>query len=344
MTGRPVRVLFCALRWDYGDRARGDSFEYVNLFDAMQRMAGVEASFFDLGAADASAGKAGVGLRLNATVRELEPDVAFFVSFRNDVPTEVLAELRDRVRPFTVNWFGDDHWRFDTYSRHMASLFNGVTTTDRDAIAKYRALGIEHAFLTQWGCNQFRYQPTGRPAEWDVSFVGQPHSSRRWIIRRLKRRDIDVRTWGRGWPAGRISHEEMVAVFSESKINLNLTNASVSSRVPRHVTAAVNRIHPPLLARLGIPEPDQIKGRHFEIPACGGFQLSGTAAYLEDFFEPGYEIAVFSSQEELEESIERYLSDDAARERIAAAGCRRALAEHTYERRFRGIFRHFGFA
>ncbi len=38
----PVRVLFLGLKYDYGDPSRGYSYEYINFFDTLARMDGVE--------------------------------------------------------------------------------------------------------------------------------------------------------------------------------------------------------------------------------------------------------------------------------------------------------------
>ena len=39
----------------------------------------------------------------------------------------------------TVNWFTDDHWRFDRFTRHFAPAFDWSVTTDRDSLPKYQA-------------------------------------------------------------------------------------------------------------------------------------------------------------------------------------------------------------
>lgn len=82
---------------------------------------------------------------------------------------------------------------------------------------------------------------------------------------------------------------------------------------------------------------EQIKGRNFEIPGCGGFQLSQYAAGLEDYYHIGKEIAVFGNIDELKLQIKYYLENDAERMRICEAGYLRSK-EYTYEKRFKNIF------
>ncbi|WP_426573127.1 CgeB family protein [Aquihabitans sp. McL0605] len=338
--GAPIRVLFVAMRWDYGDRSRGPSFEHQNFFDVLDQMDGIEVRELDFLSAFQEGGTDQVALELRAAVDDFRPDLAFFVLFEEQIGAEVLAELRDRPGLITYNWFCDDHWRFDDFTSRYAPLFNAVSTTDRKALPKYRALGID-AIKTQWAANPHLYAPTGNPVRLGTTFVGQSYGDRPWLIRRLQRAGVDVSTWGPGWPAGRLEFDDMVATFSDSRISLNLTAASNDPSVPRVVRGVLNRTYPPALRWVG-RNLDQIKGRTFEIPACGGFQLSSQVDDIESYFEVGEEIAVFTSPGDLVEQARRYLGDDAARSRIAAAGLRRVQAEHTYEHRFRAILDHLG--
>jgi spore maturation protein CgeB len=116
----------------------------------------------------------------------------------------------------------------------------------------------------------------------------------------------------------------MLDVFSLSRINLNLSNASNRWwRVFRH-------------------RRDQIKGRNFEVPGCGGFLLTQPADDLENYFEFDREIVCASTTDDLIDRIRYYLSHDAERETVAACGLARTLRDHTYERRFTEIFRAIG--
>ena len=313
-----------AMKWDYGDPRRGLSYEYTNLFDAMAHTEGVEVRLFDFMEAHLRGGPLTVTHELREAVAAFDPDLLFVVLFTDQIPAETLAELRDRPRPITFNWFCDDHWRFEDFTARWAPLFNACSTTATSALPKYARIGYTNVLKTQWACNHHLYRRTEGPLRHEVTFVGQPHGNRRAIVARLARRGIAVETYGYGWPAGKLDHQEMVTLFGTSRINLNLSNASTRS----------------LLGQLrGRSQADQIKGRNFEIPGCGGFQLSGTADDIEAYFEPDQEIVLFSSLGELQEAIGRYQRDEKARAKIAEAGYRRTLAEHTYAARFAAIFR-----
>jgi GT2 family glycosyltransferase len=105
--------------------------------------------------------------------------------------------------------------------------------------------------------------------------------------------------------------------MSRSRICLNLSNASTPDQE-------------------GLAQ--QIKGRHFEIPVCGAMQLTDAVAGLDEYFVDGEEAVVASSADELIAKARHYLANPDERDAIAQAGRNRALAEHTYERRFSDIF------
>ncbi len=86
----------------------------------------------------------------------------------------------------------------------------------------------------------------------------------------------------------------------------------------------------------------QMKGavnqRVFDVPACRAFLLTDARRQMERLFEPGREVAVYGSTEEIGELTARYLADAGARRAVARAGYRRVLAEHTYPRRMTELF------
>ncbi|QAZ68314.1 CgeB family protein [Solidesulfovibrio carbinolicus] len=86
----------------------------------------------------------------------------------------------------------------------------------------------------------------------------------------------------------------------------------------------------------------QMKGavnqRVFDVPACRAFLLTDARRQLDALFEPGKEVAVYAHPAEIPELVARYLADAPARQRIAAAGHRRLLADHTYPTRVKQLF------
>jgi spore maturation protein CgeB len=322
---------------DYGRPELGPSFEEMNFRSALEGM-GHELIAFDFMARNQAVGQRAMNTELRSAASHSRPDLAFFVLFEEEISQETIRAVGQEGGCPTMNWFADDHWRFEGFSRRYGPAFDWVVTTDHDAVARYRAIGHEGVILSQWACNRYAYRKVTSKLDHDVTFVGQPHGARAATIVRLERAGIRVECWGRGWPAGRLAHDEMVRVFSSSRINLNLSDASPPQRGLRARLGAFVR---------GIdmgPRRSQIKGRIFEVPGCGGFLLTDRVPYLERYFELGQELAVYDSSDELFEQIEYWLSHEDERAAVADAGYQRVLAEHTYDHRFEAIFAVAGLA
>ena len=307
-----VRILYVAPKYDYGNPGRGLSFEESNFFHTLWSL-GHELFRFDYLELMQRFGRRKMNQMLVEAVYRYAPELMFVVLFENELDGEVLREISAQHPTVTLNWFCDDQWRFESYSCRRAPEFNWVVTTVRSCVARYHQIGCRNVIHCQWACNHFLYRRMNLPLRYDVSFVGQPHGRRGRVIDTLRRAGIRVSTWGHGWKSGRVSLMEMVRIFNQSRINLNLSKSSTL-------------------------EEDQIKGRDFEIPGSGGFLLTGFSDGLDDYFEPGKEVACYRDVDHMIELIRYYLRNEEEREAIAQAGHQRVLRDHTYQIRFQQIF------
>jgi spore maturation protein CgeB len=82
---------------------------------------------------------------------------------------------------------------------------------------------------------------------------------------------------------------------------------------------------------------DEFVHKSFEIAGCGGFLLAERSAGHLQRFKEDEEAVFFSSFEALAEKIRRYLPDEAARQRIAAAGNLRAARDGYHNDRQVGL-------
>jgi spore maturation protein CgeB len=356
-----VKILYVAMRYDYGRPEQGLSFEHTNFYDSLAAE-GHELVYFDFMELLGKLGRQEMNRRLLETARTEQADLMFTVLFTDELDPAVVRLISQETSTVTLNWFCDDHWRFESFSSGWAPCFDWVVTTAASAVPKYERLGYRNAIKSQWGCNVNLYRRLDEPLLYDVSFVGQPHGNRREIIEALRAEGISVHTWGRGWDEGRVSQDDLIRIFNQSKINLNLANASSGDPVPglnRRLRSVAGRTIRALPygsqaiehARARGRSPldwssgwyaDQIKGRNFEVPGCGGFLLTGRAEELERYYDPGREIAVFDGFADLLAQVRHFLGHEHERLAIAEAGYRRTLAEHTYRHRFESIFAPMG--
>jgi spore maturation protein CgeB len=353
-----MKVIFAGLKYDYGKAGSGLSFEYQNFYQVLAGMEGVQATGFFIDEKIQELGREAANQLLVKTVKETKPDLLFCFLFTNELKKETVEYITQKTPTKTFNWFADDHWRLPVYSRYWAPLYTAVGTTDSLAPEKYRRLGIKNVIKTQWAANTGLYRPIEdlKIEDCGITFVGKNYGRRGKYISGLRKRGLPARGYGKGWPAspasqggdgGAVDFQTMVEIFSFSKINLNFTESYFS--------------WPKQLAKLFIKKESgkykpnfqfpisnfqsfvgakrrQIKARTFEIPACGGFLLTGDADNLRDYYEDGKEIVIFQNQNDLTEKCKYYLEHQVERKAIAQAGYQRTIKEHTYELRFREIF------
>lgn len=357
-----MKILFISNRYKKGEPKKGPNSSLHNFYDTLLRMDNQrhQITFFPVDELLISMGEDKSKLRehLLQVISKEKPDLIFYLE--GDLSREVQKEMKqvaEKNGAKTLWWVSDDHWMFNRLSKKIAPYFHWVATTDSEAVSKYHKIGFHNIIHSQWACNQFYYQPQNLPKIYDVTFVGQPHGKRRENIERIKKAGVDVKCWGYGWPNGVLPQNDMVKVFSQSKINLNFSMSSgkiwknFAQIFLRREGERRNRerivIDSPVLwwdnfhSFLGTFRP-QVKVRHFEIIGCGGFCLTDDADNLRDYYEDGKEIVIFKDINDCIEKIKYYLAHDEERERIARAGYERTIRDHTYEQRFNEIFKVMG--
>ena len=323
-----MKILFCAMKFDYGDPKRGYSYEYYNYLPTFQKL-GHQVIPFDYMSLYKKIGKDKMNDLLWKTVKMLRPHLLFCSLFEEQFKKGIIAEI-SKTKTATLTWFYDDTWRFDNFCRLWAPVFNWIATTEEFMVEKYRKIGSNAIYLP-FAINPKVYKPYKVTKSYDVTFVGGPHGFRNQYYEKLKSANIKTTFFGESW-AGRLSYKNMVKLFSSSKINLNFTETSYQGSI---LLWYLRRF------RL-IPRIHQHKARIFEITGSGGFELSGWTKGIEKLYEPGKEIEIFKSTDELIEKCRYYLKNSKQKEKIAQAGYQRTLKDHTYEKRFSRLFAKIG--
>lgn len=140
-----------------------------------------------------------------------------------------------------------------------------------------------------------------------IVFVGTPTERRVRFLEAL--RSLPLELWGPKWSkvaslaafhrGDFVWGSQLNALYNDSAIVLNLASWD------RHLSGMTQRI--------------------VEIPASGAFMLTDDAPEVRELFEPGREMDVFATPQDLRLQCERYLTDATRREEIADFGHRRAL-------------------
>ena len=202
-------------------------------------------------------------------------------------------------------------------ARDISRYFGLCWTSTEDALKKYCVEGALPIYLPE-GANPDIHKPYDLKKIIDVSFVGQCYGNRPEIIRKLNNCGIRVEAYGYGWPNGPLSTEEMVKMYSRSKINLGFGGV------------------------VGYTNTYCLKGRDFEIPMSGGLYLTERHPELERFYELDKEIVAYTDFDDLVEKIQHLLSNPEKAKVIREQGRQRALNEHSWEMRFEKIFNLMG--
>ena len=251
---------------------------------------------------------------LLAQVKDFQPDVIL-----NQAVSEVGSDLLDQIKPYAKLIVGQiaspkpDDEDYHAYDLMISSLPNFVEY--------YRKMGIP-AELNRLGFDRRVLDVVSVPArDIDVSFVGSlspAHPVRARLIEWLAGQTrIDI--WGNGldqFPRdsainrhyhGEAWGTDMFTALARSKITVN-----------NHI---------------GIAENFANNMRLYEATGMGCLLLNDRKSNIEDMFEPGREIVCYDSPEECLDLIRYYSKNTVERERIAAAGQRRTLMEHSYVNR-----------
>ena len=188
----------------------------------------------------------------------------------------------------------------------------------RDAnIADYKSRGALDVIKIQTA-----YEPTIQfppPPGWsdanrdrEVSFVGTPYDDRAETLAWLQHQGLPVvisgndRQWKRALGAERFS-----ALYREGELYVQQYREAIwRSKINLSFLTHANK--------------DEFVHKSFEIAGCGGFLLAERSEGHLQRFREDEEAAFFTGREELLAKIQRYLPDEAARKRIAAAGQARA--------------------
>lgn len=347
-----MKIVYTACKYDYMDASRGYSFEYHNFYGTLEHMKNIELIYFPYDQI-LDTGRDKFNNDLLELVKKEKPDLLFVTMFTDQLKKEMIDYISEKTNCETFAWFCDDCWRFYNYSKYWTPHFNWVSSTDISAPVNYKKIGYKNLIRTQFACNHFLYKPLDLPKIYDVTFVGQPHGDRIKIVEKIKKAGIDIQCWGKGWPNGRVSQEDMIRIFSQSKININFAKGSGDvnlrglARIFFKKENGLIRFQNPkywidnVKSLLGNIK-NHIKGRNFEILGCKGFLITGNADNLKDYYQDGKEVVIYKDTKDLIEKIRYYLAHDQEREAIAKAGYERTLRDHTYEKRFNEIFKIIG--
>jgi hypothetical protein len=204
--------------------------------------------------------------------------------------------------------------------RKWAGRFDVNLTNTRAMMDVYRAAGFDCLYLP----TGYHYDPAIRRLRTDanfeigISFVGSCKPERRDVVEYLRERGIEVRVFGGGWGDQPFVRDAW-RVYQQSQLNLGIGYNVPDMRITN------------------------LKNRDFECPGSGACYLTTYDWELAGLYDVGREILCYRSLDDLIELFTYYSRRPEDCLRIAAAGFERCRRDHTWEQRFRTVFKEMGF-
>jgi Glycosyl transferases group 1 len=89
--------------------------------------------------------------------------------------------------------------------------------------------------------------------------------------------------------------------------------------------------------------PGYWSSRNYVIPGAGGFLLASRVPGIEDAFTPGEHLGVYGSLDDLPAEIDRWVKDDAGRERVRRSGFLHVRSRHGWRERAAALLALMGY-
>ncbi len=207
----------------------------------------------------------------------------------------------------------------DNYVR-WASCFDLNLTSSLTAADWYRKSGLPCRYIAMGfhPAPEWATPPDRAIFDHRLSFVGSRKPERESLVTRLRDAGVDLSLYGSGWPSAQRT-KSPAAIYRRSQLNLGLGLVTTSGGIAN------------------------LKARDFECPGSGACYLTMYNWELALHFDLGREILCYRSVDELIEMYFYYAARPEVCLRIAQAAHKRCAAEHTWEIRFRAVFRELGF-
>lgn len=216
-------------------------------------------------------------------------------------------------------WFPDAVSNLGNLSMFRAP-YSAYFFKDRLLTQRLSDLYRIHAHYLPEACNPRWHRPVGAPgADPHIAVVGNIYPTRVHLLEGLLDAGIPLRLHSGGRP-------KPMEGFRSTELPIGgFVAREDKSRVFREARGVLNNLHP--------AEMTSVNCRLFEAAAAGGVVLCEERTTLAESFEPGVEVAAYSTFEQLVELARRAMDAPDSFDDMRAKASARAHAEHTYEMR-----------
>tara|TARA_Y100000004_G_scaffold196777_1_gene268007 strand:- start:853 stop:1761 length:909 start_codon:yes stop_codon:yes gene_type:complete len=285
-------VLIAPLKLDSSPRL---DYSYWNFYLPLVEL-GHAVEFFDI----TSKGNK----ELARVVDSFKPDLLFCImtgapkTFTPDEPWDVIGEETRKGNVKTFNWYCDDSYRFESFSKSTCSNFHWCSTPEKSFIKKYQDIGYTNVVYSTWHANSKLYSSFKDTSKIrDHIFIGGLHANRVQLLTAIQNRGHAIDVCNQ-----KLSFEDMIYHYSSSKVCLNFTKDASNAQT-------------------------QMKARIFEILATGSLLLTEHTSDLVNCFDKGT-ILTFINEQEAADHLTELSKDSQRAKELARKGYSEFLRKH----------------
>ncbi len=255
--------------------------------------------------------------RLLAAYREFEPDLVLVIrgiGFRR--------EVLEATRPL-LGWWVEHEGRVGE-ALAEAGCYDGYLFMNEAGVVAALAKGYEGAGFLAHAVDPHAFRRLeGESKRYDACFVGNWSEKRQAFIEAALEVTPNLALYGgkwlrkcwnrpkilRCWKGSYVEGEELNRLYNRTRVVLNITNWGKGEG----------------RARSGM------NMRVLEVPATGAFLLTDQSREMDSFLTPGTHVGIFDDLTEFGDQLRYYLTHEAEREAVAAAGYEHVRDRHTYD-------------
>lgn len=302
--------------------------------------------------------------------------VDLFLSYirNDDLEINTIKRIKELGIP-TANFSCNNTHQF-YLTKEIAPYFDFNLHSEKHAAGMFKEINANPVWF-QMAANPKYYHPIDVAKSNDVSFVGMRYAKRAYYMNILLDNDINVMIYGPHWV---MSSKELL--YSEIKRFgcLFLDSLTWNKKKRDYYSSKLHdydfyknmyrkyskNFHLPVddddmififnrtrlnfgsLEVFGVDNcPNTIPKMHlhlreFEVPMTCNAYITNYSDELAEFYEPEKEIITYKNEYELLEKTRYYLKNEKALNEIAKKGYERAMKCHTYQNRYKDLFKNIG--
>ncbi|CEG13821.1 conserved hypothetical protein [groundwater metagenome] len=260
---------------------------------------------------------------LSYQIESYQPDILYIISPTYFSPF-FLGKLKKKIKfliaqiaaPLPPLWFFRPYDLVISSQPHYVKFFR-----DNKIKSEYLKLAFEHDVLNYVKKNDSQYP---------ITFIGsftKFHEKNLPIFEEVSKNFKD-KFLIRGYITQNIKTENIKRCYRGESFGLDMYNVLYNSKI------TLNR-H----GEVSISQQYANNMRLFEATGMGAFLITDYKENLNDLFRIGKEIETYTDTKELIKKIQYYLDNEDERKKIAEAGQRRTLTDHTYEKRMKELIK-----